>query len=64
MYAISPKGSLIVATADMIPGNPTIEPDSFDATGQYLHTQSPARPKVPRNVADPGRARRAFGISG
>ena len=27
-------------------------------------TQSPARPKVPRNVADPGpgRARRAFGI--
>jgi hypothetical protein len=29
MYAISPKGSLIVATADMIPGNATIEPDSF-----------------------------------
>ena len=40
MYAISPKGSLIVATADMIPGNPTIEPDSFDANGQYPHAES------------------------
>ena len=30
MYAISPKGSPIVATAVMIPGNAPIGPDSFD----------------------------------
>jgi hypothetical protein len=29
MYAISPKGSLVVATADMIPGNAGMKPNSF-----------------------------------